>query len=251
MTAVKSTVRTLDIFEAFALKQEPLSLSQLCEHLNVPQSSMSMLIKTLIDRGYLERDRRSKLLYPTLRIQLLGNWMGQRHKRAGRLPGLLRELSIATGETSSLAMRNGIYAQLLLVHRSRDPDRARVESGMLLPLACSAPGWSLMRFDTSEQISAIAWRTRAEVSNAHWRQTAPLAPQKVADTVRAGYAMTDGETVPNASGISILLPSIPGAALMAASVGGARNRVFEKKDLILQELDKLAKSVRMLSPRDA
>ncbi|MEQ9434259.1 helix-turn-helix domain-containing protein [Hyphomonas sp.] len=246
MTTVKSSLRTLDILEVFAIRQEPLSLQQLSDQLNVPQSSMSMLVKTLIERGYIERNARTRMLYPTLRVQMLGLWMVRRHKRAGKLPQLLRELSLQTGETTSLSMRNDIYVQYILVHEARNPERARIESGMLYPLACGAPGWCLLSFESAKTINAIAWRTQAEVKDPHWRKTARLAPERVRETIRNGYGMSRGETDPRVSGISILLPSVPGAMAMAATVGGPIGRIEEKKTMILQALQGLSKSFLML-----
>lgn len=201
-----------------------------------------MLVKTLIDRGYLERDSRTRLLYPTLRVQMLGQWMTRRHKRAGKLPHLLRELTKKTGETVSLAMRNDVFAQFILVHQPKNPDRGIIESGMLAPLACSAPGWCLLSHESPKTIRAIAWRTRAEVSDAHWMQTARFAPERVQETIQNGYAMSQGETDPRISGISILLPSVPGAMSIAATVGGRTDRLIEKKPMILDALKSLSRS---------
>ncbi|MEQ9434294.1 helix-turn-helix domain-containing protein [Hyphomonas sp.] len=246
MTNVKSSFRTLDILEVFAITQEPLSLQQISDKLNIPQSSMSMLVKTLIDRGYLERDPRTRLLYPTLRVQMLGQWMSRRHKRAGKLPELLRELTQKTGEMASLAMRNDIYAQYILVHHASNPDRGNVESGMLFPLSCSAPGWCLLKHESPKAIEAIAWRTRSEVKNPHWKATARFAAERVQEANKVGYAMSNGETYPSACGISILLPSVPGAMAMAATVGGRMERIQGKKPMILEALRDLSKSVLAL-----
>ena len=48
---VKTAVRTLKLFEAFAVRKQPLVLSELAEQLEIPPSSCLLLIRTLLQRG--------------------------------------------------------------------------------------------------------------------------------------------------------------------------------------------------------
>lgn len=57
--------RTLQIFEAYAERRVPLTLSELARLLDMPVSSCAKLIKTLQGRGYLYEIGPRKAYYPT------------------------------------------------------------------------------------------------------------------------------------------------------------------------------------------
>ena len=246
---VKSSERTLALFEHFSLEQRPLSITEISDSLGIPQSSTSVLVQSLVDLGYLEKDDRARTYYPTLRISLLGTWMRRQHRRAGQLPQLLSELSKKTGESTLLAMRNGIYSQYLIAHLGRTPNRARVESGMLYPLACCATGWCLLTLESQTNIEKIVRRTHSEVKEEYWRASSKNALEQVALTQQRGYAFSNGDTLQGLSAIAVLLPSMPGAYAMSAGVGGRSHRIEAKQKVILQALDELSASVRQLADK--
>ena len=249
-TRIKSSERTLALFEYYSREQRPLTIKELAEGLEMPQSSTSVLAQSLVELGYLEKDESLRTYYPTLRISLLGTWMRRQHRRAGQLPTLLSEVSKQTGESTILAMRNGIYSQYLIAHPGRTPSRARVESGMLYPLACCATGWCLLTLESKRNIDKIVRRTASEAKEDYWKQSAKSARENVIQTERRGYAFSNGETVPGLGAIAVLLPSIPGAYAMAAGVGGRIQRIEQKKDLILDALTELSSSVRQLADKE-
>ena len=247
---IKSSLRTLALFELFSLEQTPLTIKEISDGLGMPQSSTSMLVKSLVELGYLERNHHSRSYYPTLRILLLGTWMRRQHRRAGQLPLLLGETSKKTGFSTVLAMRNGIYSQYLLGHSGREPSRFIVESGQMYPLACSSTGWCLLSYESRANIGKIVRRTISEAKLAHWRETAKLAPERIEESIRQGFAFSRGETHPGLGAIAISLPSVPGAQNVSAAVGGRVELIEEKKELILESLHQLAASVRMLQDED-
>lgn len=248
-TKIKSSERTLALFEHFSLEQRPLSIKEIADGLGIPQSSTSVLVQSLVELGYLEKDDRARTFYPTLRISLLGTWMRRQHRRAGQLPNLLSEVSKKTGESTILAMRNGIYSQYLIAHPGRAPSRARVESGMLYPLACCATGWCLLTLESRTNIDKIVRRTASEAKEEYWRTSAKNALENVALTQQRGYAFSNGETVQGLGAIAVLLPSMPGAYAMSAGVGGRFQRVEAKRDVILEALQDMSASVRRLADR--
>lgn len=53
---VKSALRVLEILELFDAGRRPLRVADIVDRMNVPQSSPSMLLKTLVARGYMDFD---------------------------------------------------------------------------------------------------------------------------------------------------------------------------------------------------
>ncbi|KCZ86050.1 IclR family transcriptional regulator [Hyphomonas adhaerens MHS-3] len=249
-TSIKSSQRTLALFELFSLEQRPLTIKQITDALDIPQSSASVLTKSLVSLGYLEKNEQNRTYYPTLRVSLLGTWMRRQHQRAGQLPALLSEVARLTGESTILAMRNGMYSQYLIAQKGSSPTRAQVESGMLYPLACCSTGWCLLTLERKDVVGKIVRRTISEAKEDYWRETARNAIEQVQLTQSRGYAFSKGETMRGLGAIAILLPSMPGAYAMSAGCGGRIERVEAKKDLILDALNELARSVRTLKERE-
>ena len=240
---IKSAERTLLLFELFAAEQRRMTVSEISVGMGMPQSSTSVLLKSLASLGYLDYNRKLRSYYPTLRIALLGTWIRRRHRRSSRIPRLLARIAGVTGESAVLALRNGIYAQYVLAQQGNDPLRLHVESGMRRPLACCASGWALLSFDRNEEIGRIIRRTQAEAPKELWRNTAQNAVEQVQLVRKRGYAFSNGETTRGAGAISILLPALPDQTPLAAGVGGPIERILEKQDLILETLHDLAKDI--------
>ena len=55
---VKSATRTLDIIEYIVAHDRPLVAQEIAVALGIPVSSLSYLLGTLVDRGYLAREGR-------------------------------------------------------------------------------------------------------------------------------------------------------------------------------------------------
>lgn len=70
---VKSAGRVLQIFEIFAQNKRAMRITEIAEKLEIPQSSASLLVKTLMQNGYLDYSARGRSVQPTMRLTLLGS----------------------------------------------------------------------------------------------------------------------------------------------------------------------------------
>ena len=232
---IKSAMRTLALLEQFSRRQAPMSISEISAIMEMPQSSTSVLVKSLVTLGYLSHDDVQRTYYPTMRIALLGTWMRRRHSEVVRLPRMVSKLASATGESALVSMRNGIYTQHLFVQAGPNPLRLSVDSSMLFPLACTSAGWVLLSGETDNEIGKLIRRTQAEVENEHWRKTAGEALDRIRETRERGYAMTKGQTVEGVSSISVPLQARDNS-IFAVGVGGPTARILAHQDEILETL---------------
>ena len=239
---IKSAERTLYLFELFSVEQRAMTVTEISSAMGMPQSSTSVLLNSLVTLGYLEQDKASRTYYPTLRIAMLGTWMRRRHTGAGKVPRLLSKVAETTGESSIVAIRNGIYAHYILGQDGADPLRLHVESGHTYPLACCAVGWALLTPESDKEIGKIIRRTQLEAPRDHWKKSATSALENIRRARKHGYAQSQGEIVKGASAIAVLLPAVDGKTI-AAGVGGAIHRIEDKKEIILEALHEFADAV--------
>jgi DNA-binding IclR family transcriptional regulator len=72
---VKSAARALEVLEYFATRRSPATVGEICSALELPQSSTSVLLKTLLKLGYLDYIRDGRRYFPTAKVAALGNWV--------------------------------------------------------------------------------------------------------------------------------------------------------------------------------
>ena len=233
---IKSARRALGLFELFAEKQRPLSIKEIAVFMGVPQSSTSVLVKSLVTLGYLEHDQEDRCYYPTLRIALLGTWMRRRHKVSRRVPTLVSKLATVVGESVLISIRNGIYTQHVYAQKGEDPLSLTVESGQLYPLATTASGWMFLSRETDEEVGKIIRRTQAEVTNDYWRENAAQALENVQKSRHHGYAITEGHTHKEVAAVAVLLPISAGKQPLTLCVGGPTRRIHAKKEHIVESM---------------
>ena len=59
-TQHRSTKRVLDIFEALANASEGLTMAEICREVNAPKGSLSPILHTMADAGYVAYDDTTK-----------------------------------------------------------------------------------------------------------------------------------------------------------------------------------------------
>ena len=120
---VKTAARVLDIFEAFASEQKPLTLSDLAKALGIPVSSCFGLVRTLENRGFLYAVRPRGGLYPTKRLLQIARTISGHDPIVERVAPILAALRDATGETSVFGKRQG--ARVIYLDVADSPHRIR------------------------------------------------------------------------------------------------------------------------------
>jgi DNA-binding IclR family transcriptional regulator len=107
---MESADRVLRVLEIFGPTDRELTLSDIAERMQLPKSSVHRLLATLIARGYVERDGQNHRYSLGIRLFEVGsNVIHGRGLHAAAHP-ILEELTMATGETSHLAVSSGTEA---------------------------------------------------------------------------------------------------------------------------------------------
>lgn len=179
-SVVKSAGRALQILEYFDSVQREASVSEISRALQCPQSSTSVLLRSLVHLGYLQNDRYRRTYYPTQRVSLLGNWVDPAMVRQGELLTHADDLAARTGRAVVIATINGLQAQYIYVNRSQEASTsfASFHIGVCCPLARTALGKALLAGYDDKHVSQLTWRINGERS-----ENEPLihAPTLLAD----------------------------------------------------------------------
>ena len=220
-SSVKSAARVLQIFELFDTMREPLKVGEIAARLDYPQSSTSVLLRSLVGLGYLAADPVARTFMPTPRIGLLGSWCVSDPMRSGAVHRLMDELSRATGQTIILAGRNGIYAQYFHVVQATRPLRLHVPVGTLRMLVWSTAGFVMLRDTPEAEVRALVRRTNAEAGASQARIQIADVLARIAHARKAGYGFSRALVTPGTGMICVRLPiQQAGADPMTICVSG-------------------------------
>ncbi len=203
---VKSAGRVIQILEFFDGVQREASVTEISRALNYPQSSTSVLLRSLVSMGYLLHDRYRRTYLPTRRVSLLGNWVDPAIIQQGKLLGLVDELARQSGQTVVMAAANGLNAQYIYVTRDEPLAEAGacVAIGSLRPIATTAVGRALLSTFEDEDIVRLLRRFNAERPEAMDPiNTASFIKELQRDRIRGYYRGCGAE--PDQAGIAMVL----------------------------------------------
>ena len=105
LAAVKSADRVLDLFELLAHAGREISHSEISDTLQIPKSSLSQLLKTLIARGYVEVTASGRGYRLGEALLLLAQGAGRMRDLATQAEAFLADLTQKTGESSALNLK--------------------------------------------------------------------------------------------------------------------------------------------------
>jgi len=192
-----------------------------------------MLLTNLAGLGYLEYDRFDRSYAPTIRVALLGGWIGPRLRGPQSLASRLDDLQRSVGEDIFVGIQNGAHAQI--VQMERGSDDLSIDSGQMFSLTRTAIGQALLASKSDTELVRLVRRCNAEAES-HDRVNEVEFMAIIEAVRRNGYAVTTGLFAPGRRGIAVPIPSRTGSVAFGIGFGGPIDRIEAKRELILQGL---------------
>jgi len=141
---VKSSGRTLDLFQVFARRQVPLTVSDIARGIKAPLTSCFYLVRALEERGYLYTLNARREIYPTRKLLDVAQSIKDGEPRLARIEPVLVALRDDTGETVIVATRQGDRVIYLAVIEGQQTIRYTARVGDFKPLHSSSAGKVLL-----------------------------------------------------------------------------------------------------------
>jgi IclR family acetate operon transcriptional repressor len=197
--SVKSAARTIDILEQIA-RQGPATAREISRATRIPESSLSYLLATLVERDWLCSlgDRTYALGSALCRLAA-----GATPSPAERRRAQLRLVARTTGETASLFVRRGNEVEAIEVELSSQLLRFTPEKGMRVPLHCFAAGKALLANMSAGALEVyFATSTRTRFTAATLVDEEALR-QDLLQTRKRGYAIAREEHTAGIVGMGV------------------------------------------------
>jgi IclR family acetate operon transcriptional repressor len=212
---VKSATRTLDIIEYVVAHARPLVAQEIAVALGIPVSSLSYLLATLVERGYLVRDGRRYSGGPGLE---------RLHARRGgpslaeQVAPLVRSIRQQLNETATFWVRSAWDVEAIVTESSEQALRYSVAAGQRLPMHALAGGKALLAALPADELERyFAENERVRFTAATVTSEKALR-RELAEIARTGFALTDEEFSLGIRGIGRVV-TMRGEAVGSLSVG--------------------------------
>jgi len=237
---VKSATRTLDIIEYVVAHDRPLVAQEIAVALGIPVSSLSYLLGTLVDRGYLARDGRRYSAGPGLeRLQARPGGFSL----AERVAPLVRALRVQLNETTSFFVRSEWDVEAIVTESSEQALRYSINTGQRLPMHALAGGKALLAALPDDELDRyFAQSDRIRFTPATVTSEKALR-RDLAEARRTGFAQTDEEFSLGIRGIG-RVATIGGEPVGSLSVGVPKARFDEAMQR--RAMDLLARTAGLL-----
>ncbi|MGH3415887.1 MAG: IclR family transcriptional regulator [Actinocrinis sp.] len=219
---MKSADRTVELLELLANHNEPLTLSEIHRELAYPKSSLFVLLRTLVARGWVETDRRGTGYSIGVRALLVGTSYLDRDPVIRAATRVLEQLRAEINETVHLARLDGPDVVYLASRESAHHLRLTSRVGRRVPAHATALGKSLLAARTDAEVDAILPATLGPIT-AHTLVDRGALFADLAAIRERGYAVERGENTPGLGCFAVALDyRTPAADAISCSVPYAR-----------------------------
>jgi DNA-binding IclR family transcriptional regulator len=240
---VKSALRAFEILEHFRLTQQPRTMSELSSDLGYPLSSTTVLLKTLVNMGYLNFDRVKRVYFPTTKLTGLGDWVPRALFGSGQIIEAMNDVHAITSEGIFVGTRNDVYLQYLKTKQSLHALRFYIDEGTVRPITRSAAGWVLLATMPDDKIDTMVRRANIATQNPAERVLLPEMFERIEEVRRRGYGWAEGVPFSGGATIAVLMPGTILGSPVTLALGGAADRVKQNFDKYLGALQAAARSV--------
>lgn len=230
---VKSAGRVLKILELFDVLRREAPVSEVSDLLGLPQSSTSVLLRSMVMMGYLNFNAKSRAFSPTTRVALLGNWVNGPMISDGLLMRLLQRVNARSGQAVVVAARNRIWSEYIHVVQSTNPVRLFVVKGSRRPLIRSGTGLMLLADLPDPDIKRIAMRTNAEADAGATQTCVSTLVEQVSAVRKQGWACTFDTITQGGGMIAIRLPQVGDEEPLVVGIPGITSDLRENCEAYL------------------
>jgi DNA-binding IclR family transcriptional regulator len=216
--AVKSADRVLDLLELLNQSAFGLSHSDISDHLGIPKSSLSQLLKNLVTRGYVA-------YLPADKLYQLGDRLDELARRKTHLRDLatlaqpsLEKLTKETRESAFLNIRNGDNAKLIAREIGPQALVTVLHVGSVVPLHTTAAGRAILAFLPARMQEEYLERARFETVTAKTVNTLDELRKRLDEVERERLCVAEDELILGVTGISAPILGDGGEAVASLTI---------------------------------
>ncbi|MFH0296524.1 helix-turn-helix domain-containing protein [Bradyrhizobium sp. 31Argb] len=225
---VKSARRVLEILELFDRRKAPLSVQDVTDELGYPQSSASLILRTMTAMGYLYYKGSERVYRLNPRVALLGGWLNESLFHEGRISALMQDVSERTGQTVMLGIESRLRVQYVHIVEGNGAIRLHLTPGLTRALSRCSIGLIFLADRTDAEIRRLMQRLVSEDPS-----SMPMSYEELFEKIhrvrKLGYAISANLSAEGVGSISIKLPTIVSGRPICLAVGCTDTMLFREE----------------------
>jgi|LauGreSuBDMM15SN_2_FD.fasta_scaffold03305_5 IclR family acetate operon transcriptional repressor len=215
---VKSAVRVIEVLEFFDTVQREASLSEIARELGYPLSSTSVLLQSLVERGYLSQgDRRS--YRPTPRVKLLGAWLSPLLDANGPVTSIMDWVGAQCQQLVVLAAPEHMQVRYIRVVQATGTVRMHVMPGSVRPLPTSGLGRLFMSRMSDEEVDQVVRTHNAGLAPGMTPLHAGAIRRELLAIRAVGCSVSFDKVSPGAGVVAVMVPTPVHETPLAIGIG--------------------------------
>ncbi|GIO40140.1 IclR family transcriptional regulator [Paenibacillus antibioticophila] len=218
MNGTQTLSRAIDILFALSEANGTLTVGEIAQKVNIPESTTYRFLQTLERSGIVERRGKSRIGLGLRIFDLARSLNEQVHRDllTFALP-IMEKLTDETGETSVLFVGSSNQAICIQRVKSSQLIQFSIENGRVLPLHLGASGKSILAFENDKRIESVM----EMLPSAFERERL----QKELNEIRLqGYSFTNGEVDSNVFAVAAPILDAHGMIIASLAICGPNFR---------------------------
>lgn len=225
---IQSVERALDILTLFKENSE-LGITQISGILGLPKGTVHGLVKTLEERGFLEKDPENKRYRCGLEAFKLGISMAMRMD--------VRQIASERAQSLCNEIQETVHLAVLIDGMCVNIDRFSPlkpfmlipQLGSAVPAHCTATGKVLLSQLNEEQLDAIIERSGLVRYTKYTITEIDILKEQLQEVRAKGYAISNQEALVGLSCMAAPIRDYTGAIAAAISIAGSTETIMEEK----------------------
>lgn len=185
--------RGLTVLDVLARAGNPLAVSEVAERCGLDKSTAHRLLATLVARGYVRQNARTRDYMLGLKLFDLYDALQQSLGFQEVCRPLLNELTETSGETSHMAVLDGTYVVFVDTVVTKHPMGVRTAVGRREPLYCTALGKAILALLPVLERESLLRHIHLEAFTPQTLVTEPALEEELALIRERGWALDDEE----------------------------------------------------------
>ena len=236
---VQSVMHTLDILESFSDQEVEMSVTELCNRLELHKKNVSRLLTTLENRGYIEQNKITGNFRLGLKIFEMGQVFFHKMGLLKQARPVLEDLVNKCNETAYVGVLRGEDVVYLDTVETSQSVRIISRIGWRVPAYCTAIGKAQIAFLPENEIKDLLQRTKLESFTKNTITDVEEIKDHLKMTASQGHAVDEGEYETDIKCVGVPIRDYSLRVIAGITISGPSSRIGEAK--IKPELIELVK----------
>lgn len=241
---LSSVGNALRILNCFSLEKPEKRVTDLALELNIGKSTVSRLLATLANEGYVRKDKETQKYSLGLKILMLYSALTVNLEIIKEARSSLEKLFEETSESIQIAELEDLHVIYIDQIKSRHPVHILAHIGRINPIHCTSSGKLLLAYQNEQAINDLL--SKELIAYTPYTITSPhILLEELKVIQKEGYCISMNEFIEGVISISTPIRDYKGNVVAAISIVGPTQRINGSK--VVSYLNKLFSAAKEIS----